>query len=329
MRGALIQEFATVEADPSIGVPDGLVGPNTLEHMEKWKQENAGVCHWGSASAQNPSNEFSQWIQLLEKAKSNFLANPGPILSHVENYKKDSDTLKISAWNTSRELIHLIGIRRNQEVLANKERRENEDLFVLLINGLVFKFWGSADPNPGIYGDKEKDRRDTLPFLVEGQHNYQFGWHKLSDQVKVYRALKPASVGVLVFRDKDGNRSLTDFDVVKGLDPSPNNSINIHWSGIGRTNFSAGCQVIAGQSYINDKGDVVNCADFAAASYDELGNQKTRAAYNVLADIILSYAPPGVRTITYTLGRDETLRFSDVWKENHAQEILDSMKRRP
>ncbi|MFN0173217.1 MAG: peptidoglycan-binding domain-containing protein [Saprospiraceae bacterium] len=323
----LFQEFVrTVKGDPSIGVPDGVVGPNTLSHIQKWKQEKAGVCDWGKGSVQNPSNEFRQWIQVLEKAKSHFQANPGPIVSHIENYSKTSDTRKTSNWDTSSNVIHLIGIRRTQDTLANTANRESDDLFVLLINGMVFKFWGSTDPNPGIYSDKEKGKRNTLPFLVEGQHNYQFGWHKLGDEDKVYRALRPASNGVLVFRDKDGNRALTDLDIVKGLDSSPNPTINIHWSGIGRTNFSAGCQVIAGQSYINDKGDLVNCTGFAAKSYDELGNKKTRAAYNVLTDLLLSYGPPDVRTIVYTLGRDETLRFSDVWKENHVQEIIGRMK---
>ncbi|MBK9335302.1 MAG: hypothetical protein IPM98_01440 [Lewinellaceae bacterium] len=170
------------------------------------------------------------------------------------------------------------------------------------------------------------DRKD-IPFLVEGQHHYQFGWHKVSDEKTVYRALRPATAGVLVFRDKNGDAALTDDDIARGLDEQPNTSINIHWSGVGRANFSAGCQVLAGHSYINAKGELVPCAKFAATSYSELGSQKTRGAYNVFTDLLLAYAPPGVRTIAYTLGQDGTLRLSDAWKEEFVHETVGKMKR--
>jgi len=324
----LFQEYVrSVKGDASIGVPDGIVGPNTLAHVEKWKRDNTGISDWGKASTQNPSEEFNHWIQLLGSAKGHFQANPSLIVQHVEGYPKSSDTKKISNWDTSSDIIHLIGLRRAQDSLANVAKRENDDLFVLLIKGMVFKFWGSTDPNPGIYKDQQRDKRDKLPFLVEGQHTYQFGWHKVADDKTVYRALRPASDGVLVFRDKDANRALTDADIVKGLDPSPNGTINIHWSGIGNTNFSAGCQVIAGSSYINDKGNLLNCSSFAASSYSELGSKKTRGAYNVFTDLLLTYAPSGIRTIAYTLGRDETLRLSNVWKEDFVRETVERMKR--
>jgi len=322
----LFQEYIrTVKRDPSIGVSDGVVGPNTLAFMEKWKKENNGVCDWGMVSAQNPTKEYSQWIDLLKKAKTHFQANPGPIESHIEGYAKPSDTRKIANWEVSDSAVHLLGIRRTQDDFANTAVRESDDLFVLLINGMVFKFWGSTDPNPGIYGESDKARRNSLPFLAEGQHDYQFGWHKVSNLDKVYRALRPASKGVLVFRDKNGDRALTDVDI---LNPTPNTTINIHWSGIGTINFSAGCQAIAGESYINDKGALVNCSKFAARSYPELGSHKTRGAYNMLTDLLLSYSPAGMRSFTYTLGRDETLRLSDVWKEDLVRETVDLMKQR-
>ena len=99
--------------------------------------------------------------------------------------------------------------------------------------------------------------------------------------------------------------------MVQGLDPAPNKTINIHWTGIGKTNFSAGCQVIAGASYINHKESFIDCRHFASTSYAELGGRKTRGAYNLLADLILTYAAPEVRTVTYTLTRDDTAFLSD------------------
>lgn len=315
----LFQEYVRVHlGDSSIGVPDGSVGPNTLSKINNWKQNGLGVCDWGRASSFSPTAEFSQWLQLLATAKDHFQFNPSPVRERVETFSAPTDTRKIMEWDTSPGTIHMIGLRTSQDTSS---RHDNDDLFILLINGMVFKFWGSTDPNP-----KEADRSD-IPFLVEGQHVYKFGWHKIDDAKKVYRALRAASAGVLVFRDKNGDRALTDFDIAKGIDKSPNDSINIHWSGIGRSNFSAGCQVIAGNSYFNEKGELVDCSGFAAVNYDQLGGQKTRGAYNVFTDLLLAYAPSGVNTIAYTLGRDETLRLSDNVAPGFVRETVDRMKR--
>ena len=70
--------------------------------------------------------------------------------------------MKIDEWDTSRDKVHLIGIRRNED--ASVGTRKNDDIFVLLVNGLVFQFWGSTDPSASL-----ADRTDEA-FLVEGQH---------------------------------------------------------------------------------------------------------------------------------------------------------------
>ncbi len=328
----LFQEYVrTVDNDPTIGAPDGTAGPNTLNHIETWKQKKKGtaefVCEWGRANARNASQEFNQWIGLLSKAKQHYLNNPNPIVAFVDAFNKPTDTRKLKDWDTSPDTIHLLGIRRGQDASLSGTKRDNDDLFVLLINGMVFKFWGSTDPNPDLA------KRSDIPFLVEGQHNYKFGWHKNDEGlIKLYRALRPKSSGVLVFRDKNADKALTPEDIVKGLDPDPNTTINIHWSGVGSYNFSAGCQVIAGKSYINHKNMLIDCTDFAAGSYDELGvrnksgDRKGRAAYNVFADLVLTYAPPGVQSIVYTLGNDDTLFLSDVWNENFVKETVEKMK---
>lgn len=316
----LFQEYIrTIEGDKSIGTPDGVAGPNTFRFIEKWKKEKENtddfVCKWGKANIDKPSDSYSHWLSLLDTGKKHYLANDNEILQHIENFPKKTDTRKIQDWNIDSKTIHLIGIRRNQDQ-AVQDNRKNDDLFVLLLKGMVFYFWGSTDPS------SEFTNRKDLPFLIEGQHLYGFGWHKVNSQNRIYKALRPASTGVLVFRDQDKNQVLNEIDLVKGLDPAPNTTINIHWSGIGRTNFSAGCQVLAGASYINDQDQVVDCRKFAASSYSELDVRKTRGAYNVFADLILSYAPADTTTIAYTLARDETSFLSDQLTEDMIGDVI-------
>lgn len=317
----LFQEYLrTVEGNAAIGAPDGVVGPNTMSFVEKWKRDKEGdlMSEWGRASAQNPTAEFSRWMELLRRAKEFYQSNANPIVAHVEQYAKPTDTRKVAAWDVSPDTVHLIGIRANET--DGDVKRRNDDLFVLLIRGMVFKFWGSTDPNPDLA------ERADIPFLIEGQHHYQFGWHKVGDESTVYRALRPASSGVLVFRDKNRDRRLTEDDIVRGLDPSPNTTINIHWSGIGSYNFSAGCQVIAGKSYQNHLGKLIDCTPHAATSYKELGGAKGRGAYNVFADLVLTYAPEGVHTIAYMLGRDETLARFDPASSDLVAHTVAEMK---
>lgn len=308
----LFQEYVrTIEKMETIGAPDGIVGQGTQAHIKRWI-DNGLHCEWADWSTGNPSPEYTEWISLLGKAKAYFKANGGEITDLVQKHPNPGDTLKIDDWDVSANTVHLIGLRQGEDAAAtgkdSKGRflRGNDDLFVFLINGMVFKFWGSTDPNPALAKDTGN------PFLVEGQHKYQFGWHGIGEkkQHQVYRALKPATKGVLVYRVPEA-AGLTAAQIAGGLDATPNGTINIHWSGVGGYNFSAGCQVIAGRSYINHRDEVINCSKYAATSYNELGGQKGRGAYNVFTDLLLSYGPPGVTTIAYTLGRDETLRLSD------------------
>ncbi len=317
----LFQEYVrTILGDSTIGAPDGVVGPGTMRFIENWKNSGRGRSDWGNSSASNPSAEFSQWLGLLQTAKDFFQQNPSPIRQKVEAATVTGDTRKIADWDTSPSTIHLIGLRTGQEVSG--KILDNDDLFILLINGMCFKFWGSTDPNP------EVAERPDIPFIIEGQHEFRFSWHKVDNEVKAYRALQPATDGVLCFRDKNRDRALTDSDINNGFDPSPNKTIHIHWSGAGKTNFSAGCQVIAGRSYINDKGNLIDCSRFAAASYPQLGGSMTRGAYNVMTDLMLAYAPSGVQTIALTVGRDETLRISNNLEQSFVKETVEKMKGR-
>lgn len=202
--------------------------------------------------------------------------------------------------------------------------KENDDLFVLLINGMAFSFWGSTDPR------QKSDKRADEAFLAEGQHKFRFGWHKRSNP---YQGLNPYGRGVLVFRDSKitNDNQLTEEDVAKGLDNSPNTTINIHWTGHGTGpsgTWSEGCQVLAGGTYLDPEGKLRDCRSFAAMSPDQIRANSTKrikrgmAAYNVFTDLLLAYAPQPVDYLYYTLGRDDTLG-EDGLNEQEGLSLLD------
>ncbi|MFT4762511.1 MAG: hypothetical protein ACI9XO_003204 [Paraglaciecola sp.] len=317
----LFQEYVrSVEGLEAIGAPDGVVGPNTRKHIKRWKDAGQ-VSDWGKSSVENQSIEFSRWMDILRDMHEGLKKQSNPILDMVNTYSEKSDTLLIEEWSFNDEDIHFIGIRRNYDIKESK--RGNDDIFILLINGMVFKFWGSCDPNP------ESSRADE-PYLVEGQHLYKLGWHKMSNRNKAYMALKPLTVGPLVYRDRTGADALTEANVKAGL-TGPNNTINIHWSGIGSSNFSAGCQVIAGASYINHKDEVIDCSKFASPSYAGMKKKagvprKTKGAYNLLADLVAVYRPKEQNTIRYTLGRDSNLNMTADFDMKYAETLLNRMQ---
>ena len=321
----LFQEYVRTldpEGDPEM-VPDGLVGNITMQHVDRWKSDGR-VADWGKSSSENPSKEFGNWIKLLKKSKAHYIANPGPIMTAVNALENTHSTIKATDWDFSKDEIHLIGIRRKHDTSAARERA-NDDLFILLINGLIFKFWGSTDPSKKMVGSSRNE-----PYLVEGQHKYRFGWHKISEEKKIYRALKPyKSAGVIILRDLDKDNALTphDLSVAGNNSLEVNNSINIHWSGIGHTNWSAGCQVISGKNYINHKNELVDCSKFASSAYSQLNasSKKTKGAYNVLADLVVCYSKPGVDYLLYTLGREESLDLDANFGSNYVNEALEKM----
>ena len=309
----LFQEYVrTVEGKPEIGLPDGVIGKNGWKHIKRWTENRLTASEWQRGK---PSAEYKKWITMLANAKSYYTQNEHFILDKVDTMVDkvaSTDTLKKADWETGSDQIHLIGIRRKQE-LQEGSKRKNDDLFILLINGLVFKFWGSTDP--------QHSSVKKRAFLVEGQHKFAFGWHMHSTENKIYQGLNPYKHGVLIYRDwnKDGKLTEADIEGV-GISKHPNTTINIHWTGAGKGasgTWSEGCQVFAGESYINHKGDLVKSAingkSFAAIGTRELRNNasavsvsKTMGAYNVFADLLLLFRPQGVDYLYYTLGRDET-----------------------
>lgn len=279
----LFQEYVrSVEKDTSIGVPDAVVGPKTGQHLDRWMRGGLRA-DWINISSSHPTAAYQDWMRLLEKLKAHHQQAPIPILQKVQAFQGKSDTRNVADWDFAPEQVHLIGIRRGAE--ASWKIRINNDVFVLLVNGLVFMFFGSTDPTP------QGQRRQRPPFLVPGQHRYRFGWHKVSSSERVYRAFRPAKHGVLILRDVPGSTrdALDAADLERGTVQN-NRTINIHWSGKHTSNWSAGCQVISGGGYINHHNDLIDCWRHAAATYSLLPNL-TRAAYNVLLDLITVFSP--------------------------------------
>jgi hypothetical protein len=292
----LFQEYVrSVERLPS--VPDGRFGPQTQQHLQRWlgggltSEWAPSVDRWRSGAPD--TTEYADWLALLSLVKAKYLASPTEMLRLVNAFPRHTDTRKVADWGVEPNVIHLIGIRRSEK--TNKF----DDLFVLLIKGLVFKFQGSTDPGA-------TSNPLGAPFLVHGQHDYQFGWHK-----NQHLAVRPSERGVLVVRSK-GDFRLDDADVSKGLEA--NATIHIHWGGKGLrfdvNNWSEGCQVINGSAYLGPDNARVDCSSFVATNNTEVASDpsKTRGAYNLLADLVLGLGNdlPG-NTVRYMLLMEQDL----------------------
>lgn len=295
--------------------PDGIVGSQTWGHVARW--EKAGLkADWGM------SQEYQKWMTTLKATKKHYQEHSVPVIDMVNQFPKPSDTRKLEDWEFKENDIHLVGIRVGENSIEGNLK--SNDLFVLLINGMVFKFWGSTDPNVG------KKGRARKAFLVEGQHKYGFAWHSLSDDNKTYRALWPYSKpngGVMVYRDWNKDKVFDEKDIKlrenqgkTAIDTDLNHTIHIHWSGLGLSNWSAGCQVISGNKYINNKNETIDCTKFAATTYNQRG--KTKGAYNVFTDLILAYAPVGKDYLLYTMGRDETLQIGGQFEGDYLEKTM-------
>ena len=295
----LFQEYVrSVEKLPC--VPDGRFGPSTEEHLQRWTRGGL-VSTWAPTierwrSGTLGQTEYTDWLSLLGKVKEKYLASPTPMLTLVNGFTGKTDTRKVADWDFSSQAIHLVGIRRSEKI------QRFDDLFVVLIKGLVFKFQGSTDPGA-------TDHPLGAPFLVQGQHDYHFGWHK-NQQL----ALRPSDRGVLVVRSK-GDFRLDAADLSNGVES--NATIHIHWGGRGLTlevkTWSEGCQVINGSAYIGPANERVDCSTFVAINNGEIASNpsKTRGAYNLLADLVLGLGNDVAgNAVRYTLLMEEDLALS-------------------
>ncbi|MEZ4774136.1 MAG: hypothetical protein R3D00_13210 [Bacteroidia bacterium] len=315
----LFQEYVrTIEGKSAI-IPDGVAGSMTFTELKRWKSEGKKADwtdirktwqQWVDNGNQVPpdiDSEYATWLRFLDTVKASYLQKPSRMLTMVNKLPQASkiDTLKIADWDFRPGHIHLVGIRRKGDGSVQKF----DDVLILLINGMVFKFQGSTDP-----GATKSSK--GFPFLVQGQHNYHFGWHGINSEngAKTHQALKPLSVdipggGVAVVRSKDLN--LTEADLVGDLEI--NNSINIHWAGKGLDRnvdtWSEGCQVITGAGYANHHNQPIDCKSFAAVGNSDLGIKGlTRGAYNVLLDLVTAFST--TFSIKYMLLVEEDLALS-------------------
>lgn len=301
----LFQEYVRTVEPPDPGGPacwpDGVVGPATRYYVDRWFAANR-QCRWASTG---PTADFSRWHTWLAAAAAYYRARPNGMMQRVADAATGSDSLPPAAWSFEPRVPHLIGLRRGGGELPA------DDLFVLLINGRSFYFGGSTD---------SRGRAGREAYLCEGQHHYRFSWHNIgaARRERVYRAARPAGGGVLVTRDVHGDDALTDRNRRDGFDPRPNPTINIHWNGAGRGNWSAGCQVVNGAGYLNDADVAVSCAAYAAYGERDRGRRRsadgprlTMGAYTVLSDLLLCYTPRpsggGRPTFRYTLLPEEAL----------------------
>ncbi len=127
-----------MESKPEIGIPDGVVGPNTWKHIKRWAEGHKTAVAWERGKK---SETYKKWMGLLKAVKTNYSNNDHPILDQVNAMvdrvgPDNTNTLKTQDWNVDENQIHLIGIRRKEEV--GKKKRLNDDMFVLLIDGKVF-----------------------------------------------------------------------------------------------------------------------------------------------------------------------------------------------
>lgn len=315
-------------------MPDGKTGHSTFSAMIVWQNQEYGVCEWAEGTA---SVDHAKWLDLLVKRKAQMMGNPIVPVICREQFTNPTDTRKVADWEVSADGVHLIGIRRNLKKTYLASSTDN-DLFVLLVNGMVFQFFGSTIPNPSLVETfiEEQDAQTNktveiknYPFLLEGQHLYQLGWHKRSIADQVYEAWRPAKDGIMIYRrpaDFHQDNIIEDQSLMQShLDKHGNTTINIHWSGRGSFNFSAGCQVIGGSSYFNNKGALIDDGNLATVNKHDLDLHHTKAAYNMLVDLITCYTTNEVRTLAYSLVRDETLYELEDWTSQHIANLEAAM----
>lgn len=272
----LFQEYVlTVVQDSKVGDVDGHAGKMTMTYL-KGMADKRQTAHWINYD-QEPSPAYRKAMDGLRKIQDKLQNSKAKDLQILKDGADRSDSLAVADWTYRTSDVHLIGIRNDPNKLRDSGERINDDKFVLLAHGMKWVFDGSTDPT------RKASSRKELPFLIRGQHVYGNGWHNISKSDKRYRAWRPAQKGVLVVRSTDGRRLTT-----KSFDQAgeANATINIHWGGVGHSVWSAGCQTIAGRGYMNDRGQLHDLTKRAGLNASRLTNKKTRAAYNVLVDLI-------------------------------------------
>ena len=301
----LFQEYVRgIEGDNSMDV-DGIFGPGTNKVLNSWVSSNK-TADWA-----DPHGRYKKAMAGLPRIKEYFLDSDLKEVKLLNQRAAISDSRAVKDWTFDPGEVHLVGIRRRVDYtkVDHKERtvRENDDLFVLLVNGMLWVFRGSTDPSPYM-----ADRKD-IPFLLRGQHEYRNGWHQWSREAS-YRAFRPVNKGVLVVRSLDGNQlSDASYDQIQ----EPNPTINIHWSGAGGFNYSAGCQVIAANHYKDFRNETVDLTDRVSIGQKDLSSKKTRGAYNTMLDLVTVFQKESGR-------KGSKLLYTLLWEEDVGNALGDT-----
>jgi peptidoglycan hydrolase-like protein with peptidoglycan-binding domain len=254
----LIQEYARCDTQLPDLLPTGRLDDPTDRLLKQ-----PGKLRWLDGSP----GELNEAVLRLHDDYRDMLGSDPEYAALVD--VEGSDTLPPGQWLDPRSQPTLLGIRSS----AMSGTDDDTDLFLFLVEAKVFWFRGST-----VYAPRHLSRPDP-PMLVPGQHRYRLGWHHFQDHRRCYRAFRPYGRGILVQRLREGS-----------LGPAERNAtINVHWSGSGHSNWSGGCQVIAGDHYLSPDLTFRDCRNFCAATYSSLSDDspapRTKGAYNLLVDL--------------------------------------------
>ena len=259
----LFQEYVrTIEKLDS--VPDGRFGPASQQHLQRWIEKDLRP-DWAPTierlAVRRPwrQTEYTEWLSLLEQVKAQYQASPNRDAADGERARAERHARggAMGLLCQGQPASHRCPSHGVQRQVRRRVRAADQ---------------GTRIQVPGATEPAHRTTRGGTPFLVQGQHDYHFGWHK-----KTYLALRPQGKGVLVVRSKNDKR-LDDADLAGGLETEP--TINIHWGGMGMTrdvnSWSEGCQVINGAVYLNSNDDLIDCSAFSAVTPSQATDRSTQ-----------------------------------------------------
>ena len=254
----------------------------------------------------------SDWLKRLKTLKVRLQEQPGPEHTMVTEFGTASDTRKLADWNFDKPgEAHLIAIRKLPLIPRVFDARKDDALFVLLVDGKSYVFYGFTGHFDATLEGSSRDRNKT-GFIAEGQHKYRI------ENSGSERLLIPYEDGVLLFQDRDKNRELSARDIRAGLYPEPIESANILWHPVGNNNTLTGIQFISEGSYMDPYDEIVSNAAIANAAGGAT-NSVSVNAYDTFVDRI--WGNPARDSLFYTV-----VDWSDFDKDAK-EEITKTMNR--
>ena len=221
---------------------------------------------------------YSQWMERLKTLKVRLQEQPGLEHTMVMEFDTPSDTRKVDEWDFDTGEAHLIAIRKLPLIPRVFDARKDDALFVLLVDGKTYVFYGFTGHFDATDQASPRDRTKT-GFIAEGQHKFKI------DNTGSERLLIPYQEGVLLFQDRDKNRELSARDLKSGLYPEPIETANIQWHPLGKTNTLTGVQFISENSYLDPNDEIVSSSVIDELT-GELTHNSSVNAYDTFVDRI-------------------------------------------